>query len=37
LRNAESASNLGLRFKLEGKNAQSVKNLGSTFENVEVG
>jgi len=37
LRNAESASNLGLRFKLEGKTAQSVKNLGSTFENVEVG
>ena len=37
LRNAESASNLGLRFKLEGKSAQSAKNLGSTFENVEVG
>jgi twitching motility protein PilU len=37
LRNAESASNLGLRFKLEGKDAQAAKNLGSTFENVEVG
>ena len=37
LRNAESASNLGLRFKLEGKSAQAAKNLGSTFENVEVG
>ena len=37
LRNAESASNLGLRFKLEGKSAQAAKNLGSTFENVEGG
>ena len=37
LSNAESASNLGLRVKLEGKSAQSAKNLGSTFENVEVG
>ena len=37
LRNAESATNLKLRFKLEGKAAQSTKQLGSTFENVEVG
>ena len=36
LRNATSANNLRLKIELEGKEAKSRKDLGSTFSDVQL-